>query len=345
MEDRRLAAIVFTDIVGYSSMMAADENTALATVVKQREILQPIIIEYGGQWLKEMGDGTLSSFSSASRAVLCAIEIQSQLSQLVQFKVRIGIHLGDIVFANSDVFGDGVNIAARIESVAEPGGIAISGQVFDTLSSNKTIATSFLGEKRLKNIDRAIRVYGVCNNGLPVGEAWLEASDDMPNTRPRLANLFLLKQPSASILATIVMVAITWLGLSLGSQSNELEPPPSPSSATINTLTEDETVEQVVSAIPQETAAPNTVDRPITGDSSVTEAQSNEQSVNPDGVFITPVLESVPAFDTQAARSSVNTDKPSAGAAATIESSTVTTEQTAPDDQSDLSQRTAPESN
>ncbi len=149
MEDRRLAAIVFTDIVGFSSMMANDETSALLIVQRQREILQSIIANHGGQWLKEMGDGSLSSFVSASRAVLCAIEIQNQLKQHNQFKVRIGIHLGDIIFAESDVFGDGVNIAARIESLAQPGGIAISGQVFDTLSSNKSIETVFLGEKKL----------------------------------------------------------------------------------------------------------------------------------------------------------------------------------------------------
>ncbi len=152
MEDRRLAAIVFTDIVGFSSMMASDESTALLMVQRQRDTLQPIIAHHGGQWLKEMGDGSLSSFASASRAVLCAIEIQNQLKLQDQFKVRIGIHLGDVIFAESDVFGDGVNIAARIESLAQPGGIAITGQVFDTLSSNKSIKTVYLGEKSLKNI-------------------------------------------------------------------------------------------------------------------------------------------------------------------------------------------------
>jgi class 3 adenylate cyclase len=345
MEDRRLAAIVFTDIVGYSSMMAADENTAVAAVVKQREILQPIIIEHGGQWLKEMGDGTLSSFSSASRAVLCAIEIQSQLSQLARFKVRIGIHLGDIVFANSDVFGDGVNIAARIESVAEPGGIAISGQVFDTLSSNKSIETSFLGEKRLKNIDRSIRVYGVCNNGLPIGKAWREASDKTPKSTTRLVRLFMSKQPSASILATIIVVAVTWLSLSIDGQSSELDPPVSASSATINALAEDETVEQVVGAIAQEPAAPLSMDEPITSEPAVTVTQPSEQAVNPDGVFVTPVLESVPAFDAQSARSTTNTAKPSDGDTTNMKPASITAEQTDTDDQSASTQLPEPESN
>lgn len=173
MNDRRLAAIMFTDIVGYTSLMADDEQIALDIVSKLRDLLQPIILNHRGQWLKEMGDGTLSSFSSATGAVQCAIEIQKQLKQDPSFKIRIGIHLGDVVFTETDVFGDGVNIAARIEPNAEPGGIAVSGSVYDTLSS-KYFQTILLGEKTLKNVGRPLRLYAISNDGLPVGKAFAE---------------------------------------------------------------------------------------------------------------------------------------------------------------------------
>lgn len=168
MTDRRLAAIMFTDIVGYTSLMADDETSALRMLDKQRELLQPLIESHNGQWHKEMGDGTLSSFTSAADAVHSAIEIQNQCRDSSGFKLRIGIHLGDVVFSEADVFGDGVNIAARIEPLAEPGGIAVSGSVFDTLGSNKNYQTVFLGEKSLKGVSRPLRIYAICNDGLPV---------------------------------------------------------------------------------------------------------------------------------------------------------------------------------
>lgn len=174
MNDQRLAAIMFTDIVGYTSLMADDEHIALEIVSKQRDVLQPLIQSHRGQWLKEMGDGTLSSFSSATSAVQCAIEIQNQLKPDPSFKIRIGIHLGDVMFTETDVFGDGVNIAARIEPNAEPGGIAVSGSVYDTLSNNKHFQTVLLGEKTLKNIGRPLRIYAIGNDDLPVGKTFVE---------------------------------------------------------------------------------------------------------------------------------------------------------------------------
>lgn len=182
MDERRLAAIVFTDIVGYTSMMADDEQAALNAVAQQREVLGPIIESHSGQWLKEMGDGTLSSFPSATNAVQCAIDIQKQLKDYPNFKIRIGVHLGDVVFTQTDVFGDGVNIAARIEPNAMPGGIAISGSVYDTLSNNKHFKTVFLGEKTLKNVGRPLRIYAISNDELPVGEPF---ANDAPPIKAR----------------------------------------------------------------------------------------------------------------------------------------------------------------
>lgn len=212
MDDRRLAAIMFTDIVGYTSLMADDEQTALGIVTKQRSILQPIIEQHKGQWLKEMGDGTLTSFASATNAVQCAIDIQNELKQEPQFKIRVGIHLGDVVFTESDVFGDGVNIAARIEPNAEPGGIAISGSVFDTLSNNKRFQTVSLGEKILKNVGRPLRIYAISNDDLPTGikAATDEVSSKIEELNTALSSKARTKNKPlliAAVIAAVVGVA------------------------------------------------------------------------------------------------------------------------------------------
>ena len=151
---RRLAAIMFTDIAGYTSMMSADEGKALAALEQQRSLFKPIIEKHHGEWLKEMGDGTLSCFPSASEAVKCAIEIQQALEADTDFKVRIGIHIGDVVFSQGDVHGDGVNIASRIEPLAESGGICVSESVYEHLANKPEYHTQFIGEKKLKNVPR-----------------------------------------------------------------------------------------------------------------------------------------------------------------------------------------------
>ncbi|PCI79575.1 MAG: hypothetical protein COB20_04655, partial [SAR86 cluster bacterium] len=168
MDDRRLAAIMFTDIVGYTSMMAADEQQALRVIVQHREILKPVVEKYNGSWLKEMGDGTLSSFPSSIQAINCAIELQAKLKLVPEFTIRIGIHLGDVIFAHDDVYGDGVNVASRIEPTAAPGGISISGQVYDTITSNREITAEYLGDKNLKHVARPVRIYAISNSDLPI---------------------------------------------------------------------------------------------------------------------------------------------------------------------------------
>ena len=124
--NRKLAAIVFTDICGFTELMGRDESLAMALLEKQKRLLRPIIENFQGEWLKEIGDGTLSSFPSAVQAVTCALEIQRILEHDPELTVRVGIHIGDIIKKNGDVFGDGVNIASRLEPLAEPGGICVS---------------------------------------------------------------------------------------------------------------------------------------------------------------------------------------------------------------------------
>ena len=123
---RQLAAIMFTDIVGYTALMGSDEQTAMQLLEQNRNLQKPLIEQYRGKYLKDIGDAILASFSSAGDAVSCALAVQNALSGDQALTLRIGIHLGDITFKDQDVFGDGVNIASRIQSITDPGGIYIS---------------------------------------------------------------------------------------------------------------------------------------------------------------------------------------------------------------------------
>ena len=144
---RQLAAIMFTDIVGYTALMGEDEVKAFELLRKNRKIQQPIIERYNGNWIKELGDGVLASFQTVTDAVLCAGSIQYACDALPDLKLRIGIHLGDVVFENNDVFGDGVNIASRLQALAPVGGIWVSESVHKIFLIKKVSAPVLSGRK------------------------------------------------------------------------------------------------------------------------------------------------------------------------------------------------------
>ena len=158
---RQLAAIMFTDIVGYTALMGNDEQKAFAILNKNRALQKPIIEEYNGRWIKELGDGILASFNTVSDAVNAALKIQEACAAANDFQLRIGIHLGEVVFENEDVFGDGVNIASRIQATASPGCIYISESVYHNISNKKDILTKFVKEETLKNVKEPIKIYEV----------------------------------------------------------------------------------------------------------------------------------------------------------------------------------------
>jgi len=164
-ESRRIVAMMFSDIVGYTAAMGADEETAIRVVSRSREIQKKFVREFGGQWLQEIGDGVMCSFESAVKAVGCALEIQRALQDEPELNLAIGIHVGDVVFRKTevgyDVFGDAVNVAARVQSVAGAGGITISERVYDDMRNRKGMDFEFLGEKQLKNVNRPIRIYNI----------------------------------------------------------------------------------------------------------------------------------------------------------------------------------------
>ena len=148
-QSRQLAAIMFTDIVGYTALMGEDEEKAFELLEKNRLVQRPIIEEHNGRWLKEIGDGVLASFTTVSDAVYCAKAIQNACINEPDLKLRIGIHEGEVVFKGEDVFGDGVNIASRLEPLAPIGGILVSESVNRNLGNKKGIETNFVRKKHL----------------------------------------------------------------------------------------------------------------------------------------------------------------------------------------------------
>jgi class 3 adenylate cyclase/TolB-like protein len=165
-QSRRLAAIMFTDIVGYTAIMGKSEQWALECLALSRQIQKPIIEQYRGQWIKELGDGVMASFNSVSDAVHAAIKIQQACSTADRFQLRIGIHLGEVVMENEDVFGDGVNIASRIQALASPGGIWISEAVHQNVANKQGIRSEFLRMEELKNVRGPIRIYQIIADGV-----------------------------------------------------------------------------------------------------------------------------------------------------------------------------------
>lgn len=158
---RQLAAIIFTDIVGYTALMGEDEQKAFDLLVRNRQLQQPLIRDFNGRWIKEIGDGTLASFFTASDAVLCAIAIHQACDRTPDLKLRIGIHLGEVLFENNDIFGDGVNIASRIQSLAPVGGIWVSEEIYKNIFNKKIIKSRFVGQEVLKNVKEPVNIYEI----------------------------------------------------------------------------------------------------------------------------------------------------------------------------------------
>jgi adenylate cyclase len=167
--ERRLAAILATDVAGYSRLMGADEEgTHERLKAHLREVVDPKIEEHRGRTVKNTGDGMVVEFPSVVNAVRCAAEIQramidrnADIPEDKRISFRIGVNLGDVIVEPEDIFGDGVNIAARLEALAEPGGICISRAVRDHIGERLPFSFEDLGEQSVKNIVRPVHVYGI----------------------------------------------------------------------------------------------------------------------------------------------------------------------------------------
>jgi TolB-like protein/Tfp pilus assembly protein PilF len=172
---------MFTDIVGYTAVHAESEERGLRVRKRHREVLRPVVERYHGDWVQNVGDESLSSFPSAVDAVNCALAIQQALHDEPGLGVRIGIHIGDVVLEEGSLHGDGVNVAARIRPLAEPGGICVSDEVQHAIRSQENIETVSLGSPELKNVGRPVgvfRVRGTPEAPSPVAAA-ASASDEI----------------------------------------------------------------------------------------------------------------------------------------------------------------------
>ena len=166
---RRLAAILAADVAGYSRLMGADEEgTHERLKAHLGELVEPKIEEHRGRIVKNTGDGLLAEFPSVVDAVRCAVEVQREMSDREpdvpeerRIRFRIGVNLGDVIVEEHDIFGDGVNIAARLEGLTAPGGICVSGTVRDHVGDRLTYAFEDIGEQSVKNIARPVRVYAL----------------------------------------------------------------------------------------------------------------------------------------------------------------------------------------
>jgi TolB-like protein/class 3 adenylate cyclase len=164
--NRQLAAIMFADMVGYTALMQEDEDGARAQRDRQREVLSSLVPLHRGEILQYYGDGTLSIFTSAVEAVKCAVAVQLELRKDPAVPLRIGVHTGDVVQDENGVYGHGVNVAARIETLSASGGIMISGKVFDEIENHPSISVIPFGPAYLKNVGHPVTLYGISNEGL-----------------------------------------------------------------------------------------------------------------------------------------------------------------------------------
>ena len=186
---RRLAAIMFTDLVGFTRLGQRDEEEALRLRREHQDVARPIFRAHGGREVKTTGDGFLVEFPSAVDSVRCAIELQGAIQRRnalpgssVPIVMRVGIHVGDVVDDAGDIVGDAVNVASRIEPLAEPGGVCVSGSVFDQVRNKLTVPLEPLGARSLKNVDHPIEVYRVVLGGTVVRPT-LGAPVDEPHHR------------------------------------------------------------------------------------------------------------------------------------------------------------------
>lgn len=223
--ERRLAAILYADVAGYSRLTGEDEEGTHRRLRSYLDAITEAIEGHGGTVMHYAGDAVLADFPSVVDGVICALNIQRELAmrngsladeRKLQF--RIGMNLGDVIFDRHEIYGDGVNVAARLEGLAEPGGICISGTVFDALGTKLPVDYEYLGEQRVKNIDHPVRTY----------RARLKHGAVLPAPSPRSKSWLQGKRLVAAVAAGVFAVAaagiLTWWIVSLSTS----EPTPEP---------------------------------------------------------------------------------------------------------------------
>ena len=191
VDERRLAAILAADVAGYSRLMGHNEEETVRDLEAHQAVVLPLITKHGGAVINIAGDGIVAQFPSAVRAVECAVAIQKSMAERNfdvpaerRMLLRIGVNLGDIIHAGTRTYGDGINVAARLEPIAEPGGICISATVREAIFGKLGLPLRDLGEKALKNIDRPVHIYQIQSPGTRSRRDWLGAKSS-PISSPR----------------------------------------------------------------------------------------------------------------------------------------------------------------
>src|SRR5690242_14577313 len=186
--ERRLAAILAADIAGYSALMGADEARTVRDLKGHQAVVLPLVGEFGGRIIDTAGDGILAEFPSVVNAVKCAIAIQSTMAQRNaaieperRMQFRVGINIGDVVYDDVRIYGDGINVAARLESIADPGGICISGKVYEEIKGRIEFACEDMGAQQLKNIARPVHAYRIRLDGIVTTAGSGPALPDKPS--------------------------------------------------------------------------------------------------------------------------------------------------------------------
>lgn len=204
---RKLTTILAADAASYSSVMEADEVGTLAALRAARGVFTQFIARHHGRIANTAGDGLIAEFPSVVEAVQCAIEVQRELAGDAQtgLKFRIGVHLGDVMVDGDDLLGEGVNLAARLQSMAEPGGILISQQVYDQVQKKLSVGFAYLGEKRPKNFSESVAVYSVGGAENDAGKARSNRAASAPASDKR-ERLFATAKRWGVILAVLFVI-------------------------------------------------------------------------------------------------------------------------------------------
>jgi class 3 adenylate cyclase len=185
-KQRRLAAILFTDIVGYTAMMQQNETEALHVIKRYTAVMKQSVSSHGGEVSNDYGDGSLCTFSSASEALQCAIEMQEKLRIEPAVPLRIGLHIGEIFFDDGKILGDGVNLASRIQSIAHGNSILFSEEIHNKIKNIPKFTSVCIGSFEFKNVEKPIVIFALTNEGLVVPERHeMEGKLKKKKTRPR----------------------------------------------------------------------------------------------------------------------------------------------------------------
>jgi len=208
---RKLVAIMFTDMVGYTALMQKDEPKARELIERHRIFLKPLVEKHGGEVIQYVGDGTFCRFESAIEAVTAAQEIHKVLEVEPEINLRIGIHIGDVVVDGDEVYGDGVNVASRLEPLAEAGGICVSNQVYENIKNQPGINLRSLGKQELKNVDEPMEVFAIdSSSGVEAVKSTVESSPVVSDSTRSTKTQNSKKLIYGGAVAAAIILAIMW---------------------------------------------------------------------------------------------------------------------------------------